>query len=150
MGIHFGNGASDLNTARIRDRLDEQGSVYGQADSFRLYRFRKGAWPSLLMEVVGSSAQYEEVEQRRASRSERRLFGRGSPDMARLAAERRAELAGPRGAADRGSLRTFDDGDTEKAGGDALSRFFKRSLPSPDKTDDETAGRETVKTRDDI
>jgi hypothetical protein len=89
MGLHFGNGASDLNTARIRDRLDEQGSVYGQADSFRLYRFRRGAWPALLMEVVGSSAEYEEVEQRRSSRSQRRLFGLGAPDAALSARPRR-------------------------------------------------------------
>lgn len=57
-----------LDAATIKRKLDEQGSVYAQADAFRLYRFRQKAWAQILMQSVGSSAAVsEEAARRRAA-----------------------------------------------------------------------------------
>jgi hypothetical protein len=45
-----------LDEATVRTKLDKQGSMYAQADAFRLYVFRKGAWAALLMQTVGSAS----------------------------------------------------------------------------------------------
>lgn len=70
-----GNGFVDLVEAAdegldaelVKQKLDQQGSVYAQADAFRLYRFRQRAWAQILMQSVGSSAaESERLARRRA------------------------------------------------------------------------------------
>jgi hypothetical protein len=71
-----GNGFVDLVEASdegldadlIKQKLDQQGSVYAQADAFRLYRFRQRAWAQILMQSVGSSAAESERLARRRQR----------------------------------------------------------------------------------
>lgn len=57
-----------MDAALIKQKLDQQGSVYGQADAFRLYRFRRQAWAQILIESVGSSAAESERLARRRGR----------------------------------------------------------------------------------
>jgi hypothetical protein len=49
-----------MDAALIKKKLDQQGSVYAQADAFRLYRFRRNAWAQILLQSVGSGASVEE------------------------------------------------------------------------------------------
>jgi hypothetical protein len=49
-----------MDSALIKKKLDQQGSVYAQADAFRLYRFRRNAWAQILLQSVGSGATVEE------------------------------------------------------------------------------------------
>ncbi|WP_088360749.1 MULTISPECIES: hypothetical protein [Rhodomicrobium] len=49
-----------LSPGLIKQKLDQQGSVYAQADAFRIYRFRDKAWAQILMQSVGSSAAMSE------------------------------------------------------------------------------------------
>ncbi len=56
----------NMDAALIKKKLDQQGSVYAQADAFRLYKFRRNAWAQILLQSVGSGAvQEERVAQRR-------------------------------------------------------------------------------------
>ena len=57
-----------MDAALIKQKLDQQGSVYAQADAFRLYRFRRQAWAQILIESVGSSAAESERLARRRGR----------------------------------------------------------------------------------
>jgi hypothetical protein len=57
-----------LDAALIKHKLDQQGSVYAQADAFRVYRFREKAWARILMQSVGSSAAMSEDIARRRSK----------------------------------------------------------------------------------
>jgi len=64
------NGPS-LTPETIQTKLNQQGSVYAQADAFRLYRFKRGGWSDLLLQTVGSSAAREEssiLEEQQRSR----------------------------------------------------------------------------------
>jgi hypothetical protein len=62
--------ASDegLEVALIKQKLDQQGSVYAQADAFRLYRFRRQAWAQILIQSVASSAVESERIAHRAAK----------------------------------------------------------------------------------
>ncbi len=62
----FGMGSSlnGLDEATVRAKLDKQGSMYAQADAFRIYRFERGKWAELLIETVGSAAARQEAAQR--------------------------------------------------------------------------------------
>ncbi len=57
-----------LDAPLIKHKLDQQGSVYAQADAFRVYRFREKAWARILMQSVGSSAAMSEDLARRKSK----------------------------------------------------------------------------------
>jgi hypothetical protein len=57
-----------LDDALIKHKLDQQGSVYAQADAFRVYRFREKAWARILMQSVGSSAAMSEDLARRRTK----------------------------------------------------------------------------------
>ncbi len=39
----------------VRAKLAKQGSMYAQADAFRIYRFKPGKWADLLIQTVGSA-----------------------------------------------------------------------------------------------
>ncbi len=61
----FGGGApAGLDETMVRSKLDKQGSMYAQADAFRIYRFRPGKWAGLLIETVGSAAAREDAGRR--------------------------------------------------------------------------------------
>jgi len=49
-----------LEEEAVRRKLDRQGSMYAQADAFRIYRFRPGKWAELLMQTVGSASRPDE------------------------------------------------------------------------------------------
>ena len=53
-----------LDGDTVRAKLDKQGSMYAQADAFRIYQFRPGKWAGLLIETVGSVAARRDAEQR--------------------------------------------------------------------------------------
>jgi hypothetical protein len=57
-------GSGGLGEDTVRVKLDKQGSMYAQADAFRIYRFGAGKWAGLLMETVGSAAAREDAERR--------------------------------------------------------------------------------------
>ncbi|MBI4724978.1 MAG: hypothetical protein HY765_08385 [Rhodomicrobium sp.] len=57
-----GNFLNGLDEATVRAKLDKQGSMYAQADAFRIYRFRKGKWASLLIQTVGSAAARQDAD----------------------------------------------------------------------------------------
>jgi hypothetical protein len=60
-----------LDFALIKQKLDQQGSVYAQADAFRLYRFRDKAWAQILIQSVASgAAESERVARQRAKSGE--------------------------------------------------------------------------------
>lgn len=141
VGTGMANGVTELRTDEIRAALDKQGSVYAQADAFRLYRFKRGAWPSLLMQVVGSSAQYEEKVREKSQRRGRGLFGRTASSAPQVAAEKRPELAPPagQGTVDRGPLRAIEGATSDRAVSDGMSEVYKSQaskartpLPAPD------------------
>jgi len=54
-----------LDAPLIKKKLDQQGSIYGQADAFRVYRFRRNAWAQILLQSVGSGANVGEQSARR-------------------------------------------------------------------------------------
>ncbi len=58
----------NMDVALIKRKLDQQGSVYAQADAFRLYKFRRNAWAQILLHSVGSGAKQEEQVAKRRSR----------------------------------------------------------------------------------
>ena len=57
-------GLNGLDEDTVRVKLDKQGSMYAQADAFRIYRFRPGKWAVLLIQTVGSAAAREDAERR--------------------------------------------------------------------------------------
>ena len=58
----------NMDAALIKKKLDQQGSVYAQADAFRLYKFRRNAWAQILLQSVGSGAKHEERAAQRRTR----------------------------------------------------------------------------------
>ncbi len=57
----FDSSADGLDEATVRVKLDKQGSMYAQADAFRIYRFRHGKWADLLIETAGSAVAREDA-----------------------------------------------------------------------------------------
>ena len=61
----FGKGGlNGLDEPTVRAKLDKQGSMYAQADAFRIYRFQPGKWAGLLIETVGSAAARQDADRR--------------------------------------------------------------------------------------
>lgn len=56
----------------IRAKLARQGSLYAEAESFRLYAFAQGAWPEFLHAVLGSAAGEQMRAEKRAARERER------------------------------------------------------------------------------
>jgi hypothetical protein len=88
--------ASDegFDTAFIRQKLDQQGSVYAQADAFRVYRFRKKAWGQILIQSVGSSAAVSERNWRRQAKAGKAPIRSASDEAKMLAAKPTEEFRG--------------------------------------------------------
>jgi hypothetical protein len=53
-----------LDESTVRAKLDKQGSMYAQADAFRIYKFGRGRWADLLIQTVGSAAARRDAENR--------------------------------------------------------------------------------------
>jgi hypothetical protein len=61
----FGAGNfNGLDDATVRAKLDKQGSIYAQADAFRIYRFQPGKWAGLLIETVGAAVAKQDAGRR--------------------------------------------------------------------------------------
>ena len=58
-----------MDAELIKRKLDQQGSVYAQADAFRLYKFRRNAWAQILLQSVGSGASVEEKVAKRRTQT---------------------------------------------------------------------------------
>jgi hypothetical protein len=92
-------GNSGLSEDTVRAKLDKQGSMYAQADAFRIYQFRPGKWAGLLMETVGSAAAAREDAERRQGEGRGEVFGgwlKSKPSQAALSNRRdgRPRIAG--------------------------------------------------------
>ncbi len=62
--------AETLTQPEVKNKLNQQGSVYGQADAFRIYRFKnRRSWADLQNSILGSTAEREEAERRTESRT---------------------------------------------------------------------------------
>lgn len=117
----------------IRVKLNQQGSVYAQADAFRLYRFRRGAWANLLLQTVGSTAAQEELARRRERPVERKsgwVLGRWKTESGPALPGRREEY--------KGDLREPDN--ASRAIADAMKGQSRRQIP--DKSASAQAERE--------
>jgi hypothetical protein len=58
----FGRNLDGLDEDTVRAKLDKQGSMYAQADAFRIYRFRPGKWADLLIQTVGAAAARQDAD----------------------------------------------------------------------------------------
>lgn len=59
-----------LTDGAIREKLDKQGSLYAQADSFRVFEFAPNAWAEFLQAALGSGAEAELRAARRRKKSQ--------------------------------------------------------------------------------
>ncbi len=103
-GLFSRSGAGGLDEATVRAKLDKQGSMYAQADAFRIYRFRSGAWADLLIQAVGSAAAREDLaHSRNKNKAELRTgWLNGSKSTSLPASEARREEQ-------RGAITALDD-----------------------------------------
>jgi hypothetical protein len=58
----FDRNLDGLDEETVRAKLDKQGSMYAQADAFRIYRFRPGKWADLLIQTVGAAAARQDAD----------------------------------------------------------------------------------------
>lgn len=54
-----------LSTSSVQKRLRRQGSKFANAEAFRVYRFRDGAWSEIILGAVMGAARRVEADQRR-------------------------------------------------------------------------------------
>lgn len=108
-----------LDFAMIKQKLDQQGSVYAQADAFRLYRFKDRAWAQILIQSVASGAAHSErIAQQRAKSGERW--------------ERRMRIQPPKDDGSyRGEVRSVSSAVNKQITEDVSDR---EALPNPDHT----------------
>lgn len=67
-----------LNTRAIQKRLERQGSKFSEVEAFRIYRFRDGAWPEIILGAVMGAARRIETEKQRQS-IEREIYRQREP-----------------------------------------------------------------------
>ena len=87
-----------LSTGTVQKRLRRQGSKFANAEAFRIYRFRDGAWSEIILGAVMGAARRVEAAQRRR-RVEEDLFHESGP-----------ELTSPSYSNESGYAETRDDG----------------------------------------
>jgi hypothetical protein len=91
-----------LDEATVRSKLDKQGSMYAQADAFRIYRFGQGKWADLLMQTVGSASARQDAL--------RPAIGRGTANVPRwLPSRQDPRLPGGRREERRGTLSSIEE-----------------------------------------
>ncbi|MEZ5851620.1 MAG: hypothetical protein R3D68_13330 [Hyphomicrobiaceae bacterium] len=71
-----------LTTRMIQKRLRRQGSKFANAEAFRVYKFRNGAWSDLILGAVMGAARRVEGEKRRR-RIEESIFSTREPELTR-------------------------------------------------------------------
>ncbi len=54
-----------LTTRAIKKKLQRQGSKFANAEAFRVYRFRDGAWPEIILGAVMGAARRVEAEKKK-------------------------------------------------------------------------------------
>lgn len=69
-----------LTTRSIKKRLHRQGSKFANAEAFRVYRFRDGAWSEIILGAVMGAARRVEAEKRKR-RLEQQLFTSHEPSL---------------------------------------------------------------------
>ncbi len=69
-----------LTTRAIKKKLQRQGSKFANADAFRVYRFRDGAWSEIILGAVMGAARRVEAEKRKR-RLEQQLFSSHEPSL---------------------------------------------------------------------
>jgi hypothetical protein len=70
-----------ISTKAIQKRLWKQGSKFAHSESFRLYKFKDGAWSEIILGAIMGAAKRVEAEKRRR-RVEDELFARHEPRFA--------------------------------------------------------------------
>ena len=68
-----------LTTSRIQKKLWAQGSKFAHAESFRLYKFKDGAWQDMILGAIMGAAKRIEAD-KRSRRIERGIFDRHTPE----------------------------------------------------------------------
>lgn len=126
-----------LSTRTIQKRLARQGSKFANAEAFRVYRFKDGAWSEMILGAVMGAADRIEHKNRRR-RVEEELFAATGPTLDRAAASeatqppRTSRTAGTAGAGravlgrDAEADRTVDG--TER-GGDLSASLWRDRRP---------------------
>ncbi|HRY08254.1 MAG TPA: hypothetical protein P5114_14160, partial [Hyphomicrobiaceae bacterium] len=69
-----------LTTRSIKKKLHRQGSKFANAEAFRVYRFRDGAWSEIILGAVMGAARRVEAEKRKR-RLEQQLFTSHEPSL---------------------------------------------------------------------
>ncbi len=69
-----------LSTGTVQKRLRRQGSKFANAEAFRLYRFRDGAWSDIILGAVMGAARRVEADKRRR-RVEDEIFRSNEPTL---------------------------------------------------------------------
>ncbi len=69
-----------LGTKTIQKRLRRQGSKFANSESFRIYRFKDGAWSDIILGAVMGAARRVETEKRRR-RVEEDMFRDDQPSL---------------------------------------------------------------------
>jgi hypothetical protein len=72
------SGNSGLNEDTVRAKLDKQGTMYAQAEAFRVCKFKPGKWADLLIQTVGS-AEARMIRLGTNERAEEKPISRGWP-----------------------------------------------------------------------
>ena len=67
-----------LTTRAIKKKLQRQGSKFANAEAFRVYRFRDGAWSEIILGAVMGAARRVEAEKKKR-RLEQQLFASHEP-----------------------------------------------------------------------
>lgn len=80
-----------LSTGTVQKRLRRQGSKFANAEAFRIYRFRNGAWSEIILGAVMGAARRVEAEKRR-QRVEDGIFRTRGPSLGPDAADPRPFL----------------------------------------------------------
>ena len=75
-----------LSTGMVQKRLRRQGSKFANAEAFRVYRFRDGAWSEIILGAVMGAAKRVEAGKRRR-RIEEDIFQSGAPTLGASRAE---------------------------------------------------------------
>ncbi|MGD9669267.1 MAG: hypothetical protein AB7U75_09430 [Hyphomicrobiaceae bacterium] len=70
-----------LTTRAIKKKLHRQGSKFANAEAFRVYRFRDGAWSEIILGAVMGAARRVEAEKKKR-RLEQQLFSSHEPTLA--------------------------------------------------------------------
>ena len=74
-----------LTTRVVKKKLQRQGSKFANAESFRVYRFRDGAWSEIILGAVMGAARRVEAEKKKR-RLEEQLFAQNTKAEPTLAA----------------------------------------------------------------